>query len=103
MTTITLPNPFRAAFDRREQARAAEIQRARQQAYERGYTKGLHAEPVNFAYIAWSQKVSRTFGWVTVTWHPDPAESEAVIKAFLDGYMLGRQERDKVLAGPMAG
>lgn len=103
MTTIALGNPFRAALDRREQARAAEIQQARQQAYERGYTKGLHAEPVNFAYIAWSQKVSRIFGWVTVTWHPDPTESEAVIKSFLDGYMMGRQGRESALEGPLAG
>lgn len=105
MPRFFLSNPFRGALDRREQARAAEIQQARQLAFERGYTKGLHAEPVNFAYIAWTQKISRTFGWVTVTWHPDPTESEAVIKSFLDGYMLGRQERDKALATamPMAG
>lgn len=104
MTNITLRNPFRTALDRRERARRAENERVRQRAHDRGYTKGLHGEAVNFAHIAWTQKVHKTFGgWVTVTWHPDPAESEAVIKSFLDGYMLGRQERDKSLAVPMAG
>lgn len=103
MNTITLRSPFRTALDRREQARQAENALARQRAHDRGYSKGLHGEAVDFAYIAWSQKVSRTFGWVTITWHPDPAESEAVIKFFLDGYMMGRQERDKALAVPMAG
>lgn len=97
MTSLTLPNPFRSLFDRREQARLAENALARQRAHDRGYSKGLHGEAVDFAYIAWTQKASRSFGWVTVTWIPDPVESQAVIKAFLDGYTLGRQERDQAL------
>lgn len=80
----------------------AENQQARQRAHDRGYSKGLHGEAVDFAYIAWSQRISRTFGWVTVTWHPDPVESEAVIQAFLDGYTQGRQERDQALSTPAA-
>lgn len=40
---------------------------------------------------------------VTVVWHSDPKESEAVIESFLDAYMLGRQVRDKAMAGLMSG
>ncbi|BFI96252.1 MAG: hypothetical protein RSP_17620 [Rhodanobacter sp.] len=92
---MNMPRFLRDALARRQLAHNAEILAARTRAHRRGFEHALHRKPVDFSFVGWCRTVGSDH------WHTDGRESERLSQSFLDGYMLGCQERDR--AGLMEG
>lgn len=87
---MTLPRFLRDALARRHLAQAAEVQQARQRAHRRGFERAVHHQPLDDSFVGWCRAIGSDH------WHLDARESERLSQAFLDGYLLGCQEQDRV-------